>query len=96
MPVKYVYYDDTDPLRELCRCPKCSILWTHYEASSISGITTKHAEEWIRRRYAMYQCPECGTWSRLKTQARTFREIFTHWDRREICSPKESQQEGDT
>ena len=82
-----VYIPEKSVISRMSTCPRCRIVWTHFEYHD--GKTIKEAEDWVMQRYGQgpYQCPECGTWSQAL-------ESLGFWQRmrgeyRKIVSPPE-------
>ena len=88
MGTEYIHVEEHSLMRDLCTCPHCDVVWTHYEQGP--KMHYQPALDWIHARYSTYQCPECGTWSALLTK-RTFRHWLTGtW--REVIGPEADRQ----
>lgn len=93
MPVdNSVVIEEHSIMRDLCTCPRCHVVWTHYEHEP--GKRDQQATmDWLQARYTTYQCPECGTWSTILPK-RTFRDWWANRWRQTIEDPETAQSLG--
>lgn len=76
--------DEENELMEAARCPnrQCRIVWTHFvgRPDYMAKRGLKEAAAYVREHYGPhqpYQCPECGTWSVLRSEKIGFWERLT-------------------
>ena len=90
-----VTFEDPDAVRPLCRCPnpQCRAIWTHFEGKDDPHRGLKETVAYIKAHYGSdrpYQCPECGTWSVLRSRTTLWQRLGNDW--RVIVPPPESAQ----